>query len=445
VHEKNRVVWTEGMFLGPQHFQQQDRFVLSSIANVNDCSGPFPYGFTSLVLDTSALSQGKLALTSATGIFPDGTPFKLPAEGDLPTPLDISTGTRDQIVSLAIPFNQQSSKDISESISEESFSRYLLHDQSITDRHSIDSSESETVFTASLWTRLIVESNDDMAYHTLPIARIRERREDGTVELDAQFNCCALSVAASVGLQSNCRDLYGLLVQRSADLSAKIGSPSASDSSQLAHLMLLLLINRARPLVKHFIDIAEIHPELLFRELIKLNGELATITHKERTSPDTQSYLHRDQFASFDPLIRELRESLNWIPDSTTESFPVQHVTAGIYTATVTDPVVFTNSRFILAVKSSTTPDELMRRFPSQTTIASKNQLRELVSAQSNGVDLMTLANVPPSIPAYERYVYFELNRDSALWREISVSSIIALHIAGTNPDLEMILWTVQA
>ncbi len=445
MYEKNRVVWSEGMFLGPQHFQQQDRFILSTLSKLNACSDPFPYGFSELTIDTTALAEGKFALSSASGIFPDGTPFSIPSEGELPAPIEIKSSTRDSVISLAIPFNRQSNKDISESTSDESFSRYLLKNHTVSDRHSVDSHEDETVFTASLWSRLIIESDNDSAYHTIPIAKIRERRDDGVLELDNHFHCCALSLNASSELQSICKDLYALLVQRGTDLAQKIGSPNASDSSQLAHLMLLLLINRARPLLKHFVDVNDSHPEQIFRELVKLTGELSTITKPDRTSSDQHVYFHREQFNSFNPLLKELRDSLSWIPDSTTESFPVEHVTAGIYTATIPDPVIFTNSRFILAVKSSATPDELIRRFPQQTTIASKTQLRDLVAAQSNGVELMTLANVPSSIPAYERYVYFELRRDNELWQQISVTSIIAMHIAGSTPDLEMVIWTVQS
>ncbi|MDE1950501.1 MAG: type VI secretion system baseplate subunit TssK, partial [Burkholderiales bacterium] len=64
----NKVMWTEGMFLQPQHFQQQDRFVARQLESRLAAAVPWPWGFFSLQLDEAALLQGKLALSSARGV-----------------------------------------------------------------------------------------------------------------------------------------------------------------------------------------------------------------------------------------------------------------------------------------------------------------------------------------------------------------------------------------
>ncbi|MBX2883560.1 MAG: type VI secretion system baseplate subunit TssK [Granulosicoccus sp.] len=442
--KNNRTVWTEGMFLGPQHFQQHDRFLLSAIAGINRQQGEYCYGFIDCKIDSSALSEGKFSLTSVRGVFPDGTPFNLPDDDELPDPIDVDMTTQNQIVSLAIPFDIHSDKDIAEQKSNESFSRYLLDDQTITDRHSPDSNGEETVFTGGLWTRLVLDNADQSAYHTIPIARIVERRSDDSVVLDKNFYPCAASLTASDPLLTACREIQGMLHQRATELAGRLGTPNASDTSQLVQFLLLQLINRVKPLLKHIVENENDHPERVYRELIQLAGELATITSNERLSGDYPAYLHRDQYASFTPVIESIRTSLNWIPDSTTESIAVTHVKAGIYTATVHDKHLFESARFILAVKARVTPDELQRRFPRQTTISSKNKLRELVEAQSRGIELTSLVTVPNSIPMYENNVYFELRQGDQLWNEIAVSGDIAMHIAGTYSDLSMQLWTIQ-
>jgi len=431
------------MFLGPQHFQQHDRFLLHSMAALNRIHGAFAYGFIDCQIDSNALSEGKFSLLSVSGVFGDGTPFNLPEEDALPDPISITDDTRNQVVSLALPYSSHSAKDVAEKKSADNFSRYLLQDQMITDRHSPDADSEETVFTGALWSRLVFEDTVESAHHTIPIARIVEKRDDDSVILDASFYPCAALLAASPSLKGLCQQIHGLLHQRATELAARLGTPNASDTSQLVQLLLLQTINRAKPLLQHIINGQNDHPEHVFRELIQLAGELCTITSKDRLVSEFPDYLHRDQYASFTPVIQSIRQSLNWIPDSTTESIPVTHVKAGIYTATVHNRHLFESARFILAVKARVPPEQLQQRFARQTIISSKAKLRELVESQANGIGLSPMITVPNSIPMFENHVYFELKRDNQLWREIAVSGDIAMHVAGTYADLSMQLWTV--
>ena len=444
MQKNNRTLWTEGMFLGPQHFQQHDRFLLNTMAMVVRGMGAFAHGLIEYDMDTNALKEGNFSLIRASGLFPDGTPFNLPEDADLPEPIVIDSDCRDVVISLAIPFEDQQDKDAVEIRQPDSFSRYLIKDRLVSDRHSPDADSEETVFTASLWTRLSLAGDDHTAYHTIPLARITEKRDDDSIIIDKRFYPCAMTLQASTSLQSLAKELIGLITQRASNLAGRIGTATASDSSQLNQLLLLQTLNRTAPLLKHISEATTTHPETLYREWVQLAGELATITQPNNLAPEFTAYRHRDQYSSFAPLITSLRQSLNWIPDSTTESIAVQHVKAGIYTATVKDTHLFDTSRFILAAKAQVTPDELSRRFPRQTTISSKSKLRDLVEAQSQGIALKSVITIPNSIPMYENYVYFEMRDDDPLWKEIAVSGDIALHIAGSYADLQMQLWAIK-
>lgn len=432
------------MFLGPQHFQQHDRFLLNTLALVARSMGAWAHGLIDIEIDTLALNEGKFALTRISGLFPDGTPFNLPEDGELPVPVMINSDCRDAVISLAIPFEDQQAKDTVEERAANSFSRYVIGDRLVSDRHSPDSDSEETVFTASLWTRLTLAGDDQAAFHTLPLVRISERRDDDRVVLDERFYPCAMTLQASAPLQSLVRELHGLINQRATDLAGRIGTATASDSSQLNQLLLLKTLNRVRPLLRHMTEATSTHPEALYQAFIQLAGELTTLTTTARLAPDFTEYLHRDQYRSFAPLVEHLRECLNWIPDSTTESIPVQHVKAGIYTASIRNPALFQTSRFILAAKARVTPDELSRRLPRQSTISSKAKLRDLVEAQSQGIALKPVITLPNSIPMYENYVYFDMRHDDPLWQEIAVSGDLAMHIAGSYSDLQMQLWAVR-
>ena len=102
----NKVVWSEGLFLQPQHFQQQDRYFERFIEARCQALIPHSWGFTEIEFERDLLSIGKLALRRAAGVFPDGTPFRMPDDDPLPAPVDIGPQVRDQIVSLAVPFRR---------------------------------------------------------------------------------------------------------------------------------------------------------------------------------------------------------------------------------------------------------------------------------------------------------------------------------------------------
>ena len=87
--ENNRVIWSEGLFLKPQHFQQQDRYLESYIEARAGSLRNYPWGFTELKLDNDLLSIGKLAIAKASGVFPDGTPFDIPNRDEAPEPLEL--------------------------------------------------------------------------------------------------------------------------------------------------------------------------------------------------------------------------------------------------------------------------------------------------------------------------------------------------------------------
>ena len=56
---KNKVIWQEGLFALPQHFQQQQRHCEYLLTRRLDAQGDFFWGFTELSINTELLAQGK--------------------------------------------------------------------------------------------------------------------------------------------------------------------------------------------------------------------------------------------------------------------------------------------------------------------------------------------------------------------------------------------------
>lgn len=69
------VNWRNGMVLEPSHFQANDRRTVALARMSGLLADPWPWGFTNLQLDETALASGELRL-SAEGIMPSGEPFR---------------------------------------------------------------------------------------------------------------------------------------------------------------------------------------------------------------------------------------------------------------------------------------------------------------------------------------------------------------------------------
>lgn len=80
----SRVVWSEGMHLGPHHFQAQSRYFEDSIHFATSSLWFEPFGLVGLELNAEALQNGTVSIVSARGILPDGLPFNMPESDPLP-------------------------------------------------------------------------------------------------------------------------------------------------------------------------------------------------------------------------------------------------------------------------------------------------------------------------------------------------------------------------
>lgn len=75
----HKVIWQEGMLLRPQHFQHNDRYYDHQMKTRTQLLGGYTWGFLNLEIDLQFLNMGKLVISEASGILPDGSLFELVA------------------------------------------------------------------------------------------------------------------------------------------------------------------------------------------------------------------------------------------------------------------------------------------------------------------------------------------------------------------------------
>lgn len=110
---RNRVIWNEGLFIKPQHFQQQQRHTEYYIDERMNTVSRYLYGVADLTLNPEYLAFGRIAIERATGVMPDGTVFNIPQEDAMPEPLEIhGESVANQLVYLALPLRTEALMEV---------------------------------------------------------------------------------------------------------------------------------------------------------------------------------------------------------------------------------------------------------------------------------------------------------------------------------------------
>ncbi|VEJ54403.1 type VI secretion system baseplate subunit TssK [Pragia fontium] len=443
---KNRVIWREGLSIAPQHLQQQQRHIDYLIHGRVDAAVNYSYGFSRLSIDHEMLKLGRISITDAAGVMPDGTLFDIPFEDIPPQPIEIkqipSTESRD--IYLALPIISDVITELhhdSDNLSE--ISRFKNHPHQIRDLHSQNGNYVQ-VNIARLSPRLIRGSDNLSAYTILPLCRIKEVRADGTLMLDEDFIPTVSKVQVASHLQTFMEEVANLVAERAKQLSEKIGSPTQQGISGIAEFLMLQLLNSTKPIYRHLAHTQIVHPETLYLMLTKTCSELMTFTSESKTAQDFQLYNHDDLTRTFSDLVLKTRQALSIV--LTPRAVPIPLVDRNnAYTGVINDIDLLKTANFVLAVKAQLPQDQLIRLFVQQTKISTPTKVEHLVRVQLPGIPLTPLSAAPPQLPFHAGYIYFQLDNQSAEWQEIVKANSIAFHVAGNFPELDLQFWAVRS
>jgi type VI secretion system protein ImpJ len=439
---KNKVVWSEGMLLQPQHMQQHDRYWQSQLEARVASLRPYSWGFSRVRIDEQQLGLGKIALQSCDAVLPDGTPFSLPADDDLPLPLDVPADARNVLVVLALPLRRHGVAEVGNDAGPDNFARHRTDDYEAWDSNGLDNSALMQV--GKLRLRLALEPAVANAFATLGVARVVERRADNRLVLDPDYCPPCLDFRAAPRLSAFADELVGLLHQRGDALAGRLSQPGAAGAAEIADFLLLQLLNRVEPLFIHLAGATGVHPETLYGAMLQLAGELATFTVASKRTAAYPQYRHAELAETFAPLIADLRKSLSTVMDAHAVPIPLDERQFGIRVAVLPDKELLRSATFVLAVNAQMPPEALRSSFPAQVKIGSVEKIRDLVNLQLPGIGLRPLPVAPRQLPFYAGFTYFELDGKSEYFQHLNNSAGFAMHVAGDFPGLQMQFWAIR-
>ena len=447
MNSHQRVCWSEGTFLRPQHFQQLQRFIDGLVRGATDHLISYGWGVHQLRLDTSMLGQGKVSISFANGIMPDGTPFEIPEFGVTVPPLMVDETIGPGIVYLALPVVQDGGIEFGRNGDGSMLTRYLSHEIEIPDAIVGAEAGVEPVEVGRFRFELLHENTDRNAYACLGICRVAGFAANGAILLDPDFIPPCLQIAASDYFRVCLNNLVTQLEAITKEKVPYVTGRSRHGVGDIEEFLVLQLANRALVQVSHMAASRHLHPHDLFYYLLGLVGEASTFIPPDHLPMEMPSYRHDDLSLCYLPLIREITRLMGELarPDPTTVRIPLEkHPAQGVYMADIKDRSLFKEAKFVLAVRAKLDPEVISKKFPDQVQIGPTEFLRKLVNTGQPGIALLHLTTVPPQIPYYRDMTYFELDRDCEHWRRLPNAAGMAMHIVDEDPELQLACWAVR-
>lgn len=445
----SRVVWSEGMYLGPHHFQVQGRYFEDSIRFATSSLWFEPWGMAGCELDSEALINGTLSVLHARGIFPDGLPFHMPQHDPLPPPRNIAEEfpmTRDRVtVFLTIPARKENGLNC---VPKEEVTglpvRFVAENQMLFDETTGRDEKAVRLGRKNIQLALDLDNPDPET--SVAIARVM-RDGTGSFVFDPTFVPPCVQVAASERVLSLLQRLVDILDDKSRSLGRGKSSGaslwSEYSTSEIATFWMLHSINAALAPLRHQLKVKRGHPEELYQELSRLAGALCTfsVDHHPSRIP---LYKHREldrTFEELDTLIRLLLETM--VPTQYIQ-IPLEKTAEYFYRGAVTDQRVLNPSKWILSVRSPGLEADVIRKTPQLAKFCSIAFVPKLVERALPGLPLTHLPVPPSAIRSRVDAQYFTISCKGPCWDSISQSRQIGLYIPGDIPDPKPELFVIM-
>ena len=324
-----KVVWQEGMLLRPQHFQQNDRYYDQQLKSRTQKLISHAWGFFSLEIDAQFLNMGKLVISHASGVLPDGSLFDIGNEKE-PLAIDVPPNTSSTPVYLALPLVTSNHVETRRPNQRDVLARYTAHETEVADSNAGDSSASQVSCAQPDFRLLLGQHPNEQAFVRLQICEVQDSTPDAVISLNPEYVPTYLHTHASSYLLSCLKEVVSMLAHRGDMLAERIRATGKMGSSEVGDFMMLQLINRCEPVLRHLLKLEQVHPEQIYRELLALLGELSTYSSESKRPKHDSYYQHSDQGQSFRKLMDAIRQVLSMVLEQHAVELPLQERQYGV-------------------------------------------------------------------------------------------------------------------
>lgn len=444
----SKVLWGEGLFLRPQHFQQQDQYHEGRLRHTVQALHPYLWGVQSITWDLDALKAGKLRLEALSMIFRDGEIVDAPPSTPLPPPVDLSripANVQEVTWYAALPSLSPSGGNTAGGDEQHSVARYRQASRDMADLYT-QAAGAQVGFLKSA-VRLLPDLDPLGAFECIPVMRLR-RVVTGGFEPDPSFMPPGLSIASAPVLKTLLDRLLDALQAKVQSLQGHMREPSRNviefRSGDVSSFWLLHTVSTAAAVLMHYVRNPQLHPERLFETLLSLAGAMMTYS-KQYALVDLPAYQHEDPapcFTALDDIIRDLLDtviSTKYFSITLSEDKPSYHL------GKLDSGKIDQRTTLYLAVSAALPALELVEVVPLRVKVGAPDDVEKCVLSAMPGVKLTHAPQVPAAIPVQPDTYYFALEGKGMLYEQMLKAQSISIYVPAGIRDLRLNLIAVTA
>ena len=447
-----KILWGEGLFLRPQHFQLQDTYHEQRLNHTIRSTIPFAYGVQNIRYDETQLGTHVLALESVEMLWQDGEIYSAPARDLLPEPiqLDDLNLRGEMLIYLALPILQANKKNVAHDEARQP-SRYHSY---LTETHDLftDATPAEITLLRRRAEFKLIEVNTDPNHDLdgflyLPVGKIK-RQSSGHFELDHKFIPPILHIESCESLISNLKRTLNVI-------KAKIKTIQTNNreneqkliefrSGDIVSFWLVNALNTAHATLNHLLQSPQIHPERLFFELLRLTGSLLTFStaYEVEHLPQYKHHNLQDSFSQLDIILRDL---LDTIISSRYISIALKEIRPSYWVGSLESDKITRESRLYIAVSSSMMQThELVQIVPLRFKVGNTVDVEQRVVSALPAIPIHHLMQVPTAIPVRSGVSYFEVEPHHDLYQRMLESETICIYVPAGFQDISVELIAVM-
>ncbi|MEJ0003746.1 MAG: type VI secretion system baseplate subunit TssK [Pararobbsia sp.] len=441
-----RPLWAKGVFMTPQHFQQQALWAQFADARTARIASPDPWGVSRVAFDTQALSIHRLQLVSLDLRLPDGTLIDTETADRFPVARnlgDIPAQQEAAIVLAGLPLiDAQGGNCVEEDQKPARPRRFVREYLRVTDIHG-EGEEEISVERHAL--ALVFDFEEHSGYVTCPVGRL-VRNAQGRFEIDPAFVPPCLLLSASTQLTGRMNRLSEILSAKSASLAVRRRERSDQIAdyavADVALFWLLHSVNSTWPDLARLCQAPDQHPERLYGVLARLAGALLTFSTTE-TLQAIPPYDHRAPepvFAELESLVRTLLDTV--IP-SRVVPVALERARDTVWVGKIQDERLVDGADYYLSVQSGLPAHALLEQLPRLCKAGAPDEVEQIVNSALPGIPLRAMSRLPAAIPIRIENQYFALDGAHPAFKRMVAARACQFYVPASLPDVSLELYAV--
>ena len=462
--ENRPLYWFEGLFLRPQHFQQQD--VYHSVLTYDYFKFHMPnfWGVHEFECAHKALSNNTFEIQRCQFLFPDSVYASHP--GNIQISHRSFEGKWDKSgkpLSVYVGLKKFSHGDNNISNPEKSATgqqqetrsqRYWLPDKAVPvyDLYADQHQESLHFLQYHLVVFFEDERQQAVDYHLIKVAELELNGNE--VRVSQSYIPPVLTIASSQNLQRVLRDLKEQLTARCHELALykkELGESEAMMGRDFGYMLALRSLNRFVPLIHHHIEQGSMTPWDFYGLLRQIVGELSTFsmdfdvfgsTTGAKKPDGLPEYSHIDIAGCYNRAISRITLMLSELtagPDYTQKL----GYDGTYYGAELAQRIFQGNNRYFIRLRLEPGHEYIIQNLQSTAKVSAREYLPMLIARALPGVQVGFMPNPPNELPRRADSTYFEVDPRGDAWTAIRNGNNIAIYFdnaPGEDVDMELLV-----